>query len=72
MVDAVRCERWDHTASLLCQGANIYRDPKSRPLPFHKFHPYRESPTQSRGMSVSDLHALKSLFVPTVAITPPS
>jgi hypothetical protein len=62
MVDAVRCERWDHTASLLCQAANTYRDPKSRPLPFERFHPYRDAPQRSRGMSVSDLHAFRGLF----------
>jgi hypothetical protein len=65
MVDAVRCEQWDHTASLLCQQANIYRDPKSRPLPFHRFHPHRPPPP-SRGMSVFDLHALRPMFAEQV------
>jgi len=61
MVDAVRCDQWDHTASLLCQQANIYRDPKSRPLPFHRFHPYRPPPP-SRGITAAELHAFRGLF----------
>jgi len=68
MADAVRGEQWDHTASILCQQANTYRDPKSRPLPFFRFHPYRKDPQTSRGITVSELNALRAMF-PTQSAT---
>jgi len=53
--------RWDHTAMMLCQNANIHRDPKKAPYPLHRFHPFAAK-DKPRGMSVSELHAFKDLF----------
>lgn len=53
--------RWDHTAMMLCQNANIHRDPKKAPYPLHRFHPFAAK-EKSRGITASELHSYKNLF----------
>ena len=42
MAEAVRCQRWVHTASLMCMIANCHRDPKKT----RQFHPIDFMPRQ--------------------------
>jgi hypothetical protein len=47
---------WDHTAALLCQVANIFRDPKKgSALKVSDFHPLRKKPAAKSRLTIAQL-----------------
>ena len=65
-----RCRNeWAHTAALLCQTANINRDPEKRSTPFRpeEFNPYTYIDRKGKGVKVDDrmpgsVSMLKDIF----------
>ena len=64
MVDGRQRDQWRHTASILCQTANIYRDTKKRrsPFKFGEFYPFKVKKTKPDIPQVP-FSTLKSVFV---------
>ena len=54
MAEGADRARWNHTAAIVAAVVNMHRDPKKKPLPDWKFHPYERA---ERGKG-KDLRAL--------------
>jgi hypothetical protein len=62
MSRAAQSTRWDHTSHVLSQTYNIHRGKNQSARPPRDFHPLAESRRRSRGMTVSQLHAMRDSF----------
>ena len=66
MSESASTARWDHTATLLCQTANLHRSKNARAKTPDEFHPFRKRARRS-GMTTAALHELKNHFKTTYA-----
>jgi len=64
MAEASAREKWNHTASILCLLANIYRDPKKHsPYKPSDFTPFKAKKAVTVKDTKAGFAAMKAIFV---------
>lgn len=64
MAEARAKEKWNHTSSILCLIANIYRDPKKhRAFKPTDFSPFHSKPAEVIKDTKAGFAAMKAIFV---------